>query len=502
MEELEDCPAKHTRSSTASSSESHLIDLEHNTGKYPASSHKYKPNKAKNPKINDKEEGTDGPGEPFTSTAIVKVRHASRGQIKNGKVSDITKKLEAQDKLRKYQYNPTTRRIHTSSHHRSNSCDPWDRQTIWEEGKRTWFANCNSGIDQGRERGLTPKELTLINTDFDSITAHPLGVNNCSKPSDTYIRLERSPIRSDSAISDTMATNSNDLDTPLGAGKDPKDVTMQDLYSMLSGMKKSNDEIHQAVKEMQEQLSKNDAKFQQLEAKMEVMSKTTETLDDRVKKIETNNEEVSKFPDKIASVEADLATAKGGAESNKADIKRLLDVVALHEVKIQEMQSQVENLSYHSMKNNVIIHGIVCTKNEDCVAATKHFISQSLKITEDIDIAVAHRLGGTLRSPIIAKITKQSQKSLLFEDAAEKLKNQKNKYGDYLRISDQLPGGRQERNRRTREIIRDNNLCNPPQRLDLKKKSGTIYRQVTGLSTVASLRSLMLWMCSSGAAVD
>ena len=131
---------------------------------------------------------------------------------------------------------------------------------------------------------------------------------------------------------------------------------------------------------------------------------------------------------------------------------------------------------YHSTKANIVVYGIIKKENERCTERVNNFFRKMLKIKEHIPILVAHRMGDGEHSPIVAKLVNHTQKGLIFKNVGN-IKGVTNKNGDFFRVTDQLTGTRAEGDRRKRDVVRDNNKLQPPEKLSLKKKKGTVYRE-------------------------
>ena len=278
----------------------------------------------------------------------------------------------------------------------------------------------------------------------------------------------------------------------------PKVVTMLDLYSMISELKTSFSSTDGVIRTMQGDISANKT---QLDAKVETLGTEVKNIAERLTAIEeekssTDSTQVRRNTNDIKAVENSIDNLDVNTniimeelQECKSKVNILSQIVNNQATKIEELTELTTDLQARSMKYNIVITGILRKKDEDCKKKVERFLTKVLKVTEHVDIIVAHRLGKAMTSPIVARIGNDIQKKAIFQNVSN-LQGRKNSNGDFFRVNDQLPGMRQEKDRRRRDIIRDNNRANPSERLELTTKGGQIY--ITEGETVRPYDSLLI----------
>ena len=203
-------------------------------------------------------------------------------------------------------------------------------------------------------------------------------------------------------------------------------------------------------------------------------------MDELEKKVENN--EVSTLQGRLTATESSVSSLDINMDivldelkTCKDHIQFLSETNKFQDLRIRELQHEITNLQTRSMKYNIIVYGIMRSKkDEDCTALFHKFCQKLLRIQQTINVVVAHRLGQTVYSPMVVRLANGEDKRLIFEHVSN-LKGRKKSSGSFYRVSDQVPGIRKEKDRRRRDILRDNNRLGPSEKLELSTVKGILY---------------------------
>ena len=145
---------------------------------------------------------------------------------------------------------------------------------------------------------------------------------------------------------------------------------------------------------------------------------------------------------KMSSMEADIKLIKSDKDSNvkkisnienaqnqqtleiaqlknentycKRQLHQLADALAYHKQVINELSSKMDRFELDKLKPYLIIQGIAETHKENTITTIKNFFKNEMKITQDIEIKFAHRIGkGKIRSIKVA-LTNPGDKGVIY----------------------------------------------------------------------------------------
>ena len=466
--------------------------------------------------------------EVFVSTAELRIRHASRSQIQRS-VSDIAENFErgqsfSLNKAISKHSNDNTRRSEScprlllKGDRPENSCSPekTDRSRTRRKNKRQAGDGklVNTFLDNYFGRRLSQEGKTnMPNEDNGGDTTSHTSEKTNNADDANNIKVSFKPETRGKKNRDANSVNALPQKvTPVSINKDGnsdnldsteslpdthnksdnsetmsrKNVTMLDLYDMISGLTTTAKNTENSIKEMQknfkDEMTSTSARLTKLEEDFSVTNTKLTELEQKSTEtptIQVSNtiQQVEMLTHNIDNIDSNVEVIMDELKGCKEKMESLTEVVSLQSTRIQELQSEIVDLQTRSMKYNIIINGIKrLKKDENCIALVTKFCTKLLKIPTPIEIVVAHRLGQTLYSPIVARLAKAEHKTLIFEHVSN-LKGKKNSTGSFYRVSDQLPGSRKEKDRRRRDILRNNNKLGPSEKLELSTAKGVIYRK-------------------------
>ena len=154
-------------------------------------------------------------------------------------------------------------------------------------------------------------------------------------------------------------------------------------------------------------------------------------------------------------------------------MENLANIVVKQEQIIKEQGNKIVNLEKRMNQSNVIIKGISEQKEEDCVGVVKDFFTEKLKLTDQIQIANAYRLGHGKNRPLVVQLYSVRTKNKVFA-YAKNLKGVKNERDHYYSIGNHLPEELNEEKTRARDIVYLNKDIPEAQRPTIKTKGGKV----------------------------
>ena len=218
---------------------------------------------------------------------------------------------------------------------------------------------------------------------------------------------------------------------------------------------------------MDTKLDKLDAYDRKINDMQNKLQDAERRYDEKVIELERKNEvarrKVRQINDKTEEV---------GIDQSKLEV--MIDVIINQDNKIREMNKVITQLQARSMRQNIVISGLSEIKDEDCKQKAKEFFKENLKIKEEIDIEIAHRMGEGRNRPMVIKLRNQEDKAIIFKNSPS-LKDQKNKDDKPYYVNDQLPDAITEHKRQIRLHLNDGKNRSDGQKPDMYIKQGVLY---------------------------
>ena len=183
----------------------------------------------------------------------------------------------------------------------------------------------------------------------------------------------------------------------------------------------------------------------------------TAKLDKIQASVSSLNTSKNLFAQQIGSLQYDHEQMNENISQQQNSIDRCEDQLDLmrnitkkYSQSMNELHQRVLKLEKRSMQQNLVISGIKEEENENCAQQVSNLLTQDLRITEEIGIKRAHRMGRGNNRPIVAKLQNKSHKGAIFPEL-KKLK------GTQKYVNDQLPEELEEKARIERYILSCNN---------------------------------------------
>ena len=483
-----DYPALRTRSSMVSSTEE---GYEVSDNLECVVEHRQLRKKSKDKESKEKREGkiksSDQTSTPKKDKAP-KIRHSSRENIRRGSVGDIKNSIEK---------GQLQTRINSFLKPLDIACSPEFKQNkkIFEVAvsqkvlvlQTNTSDNCDTASainEKAPNPGVLDACVNKIIADAPQEDEANSQVGDENVEEESAYKAERNHDHSaDSAVIQGHTSESENMTMDMENNKStntkgktpPSNLSLQDIYAKMVELLESHADAKQGIEQIKVELATANSNYTELTSKVDGVKVIADSNVSRIEKLEAA--ETFRIDSKDLTLHQVIDHLNQCVLANSARIDNLSSIAVAQNTKMFEMREQIETLMYHSMKANIIIFGIWRKKDENCAQKVTNFFRKVMKIKDNIPVLVAHRLGESLKSPIIAKLANHSQKGVIFKHVSN-ISKLTNKDGDLFRVTDQLPGLRGEKDRRKRDIICDNNRLDPPARLSLKKEKGMLYREV------------------------
>ena len=155
----------------------------------------------------------------------------------------------------------------------------------------------------------------------------------------------------------------------------------------------------------------------------------------------------------ITTVETTQSTQGEGIQKQKevmgnfeSKLDQMMNMVEHQQVLIKELSEKNATLhtKIYDSNSSMLLTGIPKKRREDCTAVLKAFFTRVMKITQDVPITKAFRVGGESSNAILFYLAHPSLKGLLFKHISN-LKGIKGQNGDYFNLKETLTGEESER---------------------------------------------------------
>ena len=270
---------------------------------------------------------------------------------------------------------------------------------------------------------------------------------------------------------------------PVIKMKDFAEVTMDEKINLLMvAINKINTNFHLKFEDLNRQLHEGEkAIIPRLESCEKLISNHIEVLNDEAEGILPRLRDAESA---IEELQGQVETLQEQKTLLKDEIFTLKGFTQVHEKKMEQVESKVTNLTARNMKDNILIQGLSDNpgnSKENCREKVINFLNQELGMEVDPkDMMVAHRLGQkrTIKPrTMIARCVYHLAEAIM--ENANKLKDKKNKEGDYYKVARQLPEPLYTQNQERRELIREtrkrNQTLDPAKQIKIEVKQGLVY---------------------------
>ena len=154
-------------------------------------------------------------------------------------------------------------------------------------------------------------------------------------------------------------------------------------------------------------------------------------LEQRITQIDTKISAAEVATTKLTSVETKIKNVETKLNNQHKKIKVLADqtetlidtndkmeimegIIIRQDQQIKELTDKIAKMEAKSLKNNIVISGLDYVEGEDCVETVTNFLSQKLKLTGNIAVRNAYRVGAGQNRAMIVTLANQKEKTRIF----------------------------------------------------------------------------------------
>ena len=164
-------------------------------------------------------------------------------------------------------------------------------------------------------------------------------------------------------------------------------------------------------------------------------------------------------------------------ETQAKIIERMQQAIYHNEASIIDIQNKTDDIEYKTTKGMITINGLPELVDENSPQLALNFFYDVMLVEETIRVHRAFRVGefkeGYTR-PMCVELTDPGQKGLLFKYVSN-LSGKENERGEAFKLDDMLVGNNAEKQRRIRDVKKENSKTTVADRLYLTTKKGTLY---------------------------
>lgn len=157
----------------------------------------------------------------------------------------------------------------------------------------------------------------------------------------------------------------------------------------------------------------------------------------------------------------------------KFKLEVVSNIVIKQDQQIAILNKKISDIQQREMSANVVVTGIIESKNEKPIELFNSFVQEKLEIQELIPAEKAFRIGNGSNRPLIVELRHPEQKRKLFANAS-KLKGKRNKNKAPFFLSDHLPEDKNEDRRRANELFAENRRKPSSHQLEMNFMKGRL----------------------------
>ena len=230
------------------------------------------------------------------------------------------------------------------------------------------------------------------------------GQNNTSEEKDGHKTILKEDGTQDGQKMQNSSQSEHTMHNPSAMSK--MDATGYDnVVSMFQKLMEKVNGVSEEIKKLREEKEENSEIIKTVKCEQEKLQSNQASQDQKIAELETENSVV------------------------KEKVSMLADAVAYQTQVIDELRNKVDLYERERIKPNLFIHGIPENQGEDCQSLIKDFFENKMKISQEITLRKAHRVGKVKVKPILITLKNPHEKGLIFANVAnlQELKKMTNK---------------------------------------------------------------------------
>ena len=153
--------------------------------------------------------------------------------------------------------------------------------------------------------------------------------------------------------------------------------------------------------------------------------------------------------------------------------KLMTKVIINQDQAVQHLSKKTTSIEYKTMRPNLLFSGLTEAKGENCIQIIKSFIKDKLKVTDDIKVRSARRIGKGDNRPIEVVLKNPTDKGVIYKHTSN-IKGVKNDKNQGYFIEDQLPEVLAEQKRKLKQKVKYNKTLIDSQQQEINWKKGNL----------------------------
>lgn len=210
---------------------------------------------------------------------------------------------------------------------------------------------------------------------------------------------------------------------------------------------------------------------------MRTLNATVKKLEQKLDRMEQEKQAADSKVSAIETVQTQETTRLRGLIDKLDDhddkIEALIGIVVRQDIEIQELRKKQNTMYVHNNSNNIMIHGIPLTQDENGFHEAAHFFKTKLRIDSKIDMKAAKRIGSGDNRPLLVTLVNINDKALIFQKTENLRAVNKGRQNPYF-ITEQLPEEWAEKRRAIHFMKQQNKKLPDAQQLKLMVKRGQL----------------------------
>ena len=184
-------------------------------------------------------------------------------------------------------------------------------------------------------------------------------------------------------------------------------------------------------------------------------------------------ESINSLKTKKETLQRDLKDAQRQLKVCQLQLNEVSGVSVKQDQQLSECQAAIEVLKEKVDRPTLKITGIIESKKENCSELVKSFFKDTMKISSDIPLIDAYRVGKGTNRLMVVQLANPRDKGKIFAKG-KNLKDVRNREDKPYNVFDQLSGRKRAEKDRNRHLFAANNAMDAKDQLSMTLEKGTL----------------------------
>lgn len=178
-------------------------------------------------------------------------------------------------------------------------------------------------------------------------------------------------------------------------------------------------------------------------------------LSDQESAAKTAGQDIQEVKQDCFKNTGDIRSLEHQLQETQSQLKIVQNLVICQDEQIGFLKSKITEMQQREMSSNLVITGIIETKDEKPLQSFNNFVQNELQLQELIPANKAFRVGSGTARPLIVELRHPESKRKIFGNASN-LKGKSNSKGKPFFVSDHLPEELNEHRQHMNELFAEN----------------------------------------------